>query len=277
MTGPAFRGGGSTLKRIATGEGQWIASLDTNNIPLYRYHYYLTDHPGNVRLVVDEKGTLIQKADYYPFGLAIPLSTGTTDSLRLANKYLYNGKELQPETGLLDYGDRQYGAAEGRWFSIDPHAENYYSVSMYNYVLNNPLLIIDPNGADTMLVHSETGKPIDDLMRKGGEDVIFTSGENGTWEGASQLFYSLNIVGKKGGTPSTENDPVLWRWKDSRGKYKYLSDQTNRFDAVAKYWVAYFDELPLKRIPLCVCLRIECFPVTLFHPQQTAWAAPQYF
>lgn len=137
---------GSTLKRIATGEGQWIASLDTNNMPLYRYHYYLTDHLGNVRLVVDEKGTLIQKADYYPFGLAIPLSTGTTDSLRLANKYLYNGKELQPETGLLDYGARMYDGAVGRFFTLDRFSEKYADVTGYHYGANNPILYIDVNG-----------------------------------------------------------------------------------------------------------------------------------
>lgn len=31
---------------------------------------------------------------------------------------------------------------------MDPHSENYFSWTPYNYVANNPLLLIDPNGMD---------------------------------------------------------------------------------------------------------------------------------
>jgi RHS repeat-associated protein len=103
---------------------------------------------GNVRAVIDEKGKTIQRTDYYPFGLAVPLTPSTSDSTRLANKYLYNGKELQPETGNLDYGWRQYGAAEARWFGIDAYADfnDQESLSPFHYVGNNPINNIDPDG-----------------------------------------------------------------------------------------------------------------------------------
>ncbi len=34
----------------------------------------------------------------------------------------------------------------GRWLSVDPLAHKYPSYSPYNYVLNNPLVLIDPDG-----------------------------------------------------------------------------------------------------------------------------------
>ena len=91
-------------------------------------------------------------ASAFRFGLQIPLLPTTSDSLRLVNKYLYNGKELQPQTGLLDYGARQYDAAVGRWFGVDPLAEKYYFISPYAYVANMSLRAVDSDGRKIIFV-----------------------------------------------------------------------------------------------------------------------------
>ncbi len=39
-----------------------------------------------------------------------------------------------------------YEPAVGRWFNMDPLAEEYYSFSPYNYVMCNPISNYDPNG-----------------------------------------------------------------------------------------------------------------------------------
>jgi len=63
-------------------------------------------------------------------------------------RYLYNGKELHEQLGLnwYDYGARWYDAAVGQWWQVDPLAEKYYSWSGYNYVMDSPLLLVDPDG-----------------------------------------------------------------------------------------------------------------------------------
>ena len=38
------------------------------------------------------------------------------------------------------------------WLSVDPLAEKYMGFSPYNYVANNPLINIDPNGREIWIV-----------------------------------------------------------------------------------------------------------------------------
>jgi len=52
-------------------------------------------------------------------------------------------KELKD---LYDYGARFYDPALGRWISVDPLSDEYYSWSPYNYTMDNPVKYIDPNG-----------------------------------------------------------------------------------------------------------------------------------
>ena len=107
--------------------------------------YFVKDHLGSVRVIVDQAGTVREQNDYYPFGERCPESTYAVSSV---NRYKFNGKEEQTvgDLGMLDYGARMYRTGIGRWFTQDPLAEKDYSVSPYAYCNNNPIRYMDPDG-----------------------------------------------------------------------------------------------------------------------------------
>lgn len=109
--------------------------------PDKEFYYYLKDHQGNVRVVADSNGKMVETNSYYPFGGMFTTSTSI-------QPYKYNGKELDRinELNLYDYGARYYDAAIGRWCMVDSLSEKYYSFNSYNYCGNNPVRYIDPDG-----------------------------------------------------------------------------------------------------------------------------------
>ena len=112
-----------------------------------KYHYYLKDHQGNNRVVINQSGTVEETNHYYPFG-GVFANTGNTQP------YKYNGKEFDGKKGvnLYDYGARHYDAALGRFTTNDRFAEKYHSLSPYQYGANNPVNTIDINGDSLLIV-----------------------------------------------------------------------------------------------------------------------------
>ena len=117
------------------------------------YHYYLQDHLGDNRVVVNANGTVEQVNHYYPFGGLFGENIGDDKQ-----PYKYNGKELDRMHGLdwYDYGARHYDAALARWMCMDPLTEKYYDVSPYAYCGNNPVNAIDPDGRKLALTSNIT-------------------------------------------------------------------------------------------------------------------------
>ena len=120
------------------------------------YHFYVQDHLGNNRLVVDEGGTIEQINHYYPFGGLM----GESKNISSNQRYKYNGKEFDRMHGLdwYDYGARFHDPATVRWFSVDPLAHKYYGTSPYVYCANNPIKYIDPDGKENLIFLTQNDK-----------------------------------------------------------------------------------------------------------------------
>ena len=155
--------------QVTTAADGAFEKLEINQIPItqagYMYIYVSNENAANVNVYFDDlkithtKSKIVQMDDYYPFGLSFN-SFKREDSK--ANDFLYNGKEMQDELdlGWLDYGARMYMADLGRWFNPDLLADKFTSMSPYNYVLNNPIVFVDPDGNDVRPTNAAAYKAI---------------------------------------------------------------------------------------------------------------------
>jgi len=123
--------------------------------------YYTNDANMNVTALVDVyDGAVVERYMYDAYGEVTVLhgvrdndgtdTSGSEWSVRAAaddfdNEILYCGYRYDPETGLYHVRNRFYHPNLGRWMQRD--SLGYIDgMSMYEYVLGNPLTFVDPSG-----------------------------------------------------------------------------------------------------------------------------------
>jgi RHS repeat-associated protein len=144
-----------------------------------KIYYYVNDHLGTPRKVVDETGSITWAADHTPFGQA----TGT-----LTNNFRFSGQYFDSETGLHYNYHRYYDPKIGRYFRPDPIGLEGMDPNLYGYVQNNPINHIDPEGLtglvgliEHVLQHLIIEKAADEYVEIRNErifdDVVSVRGE----------------------------------------------------------------------------------------------------
>ena len=142
----AANSGTSEVIRLEVSDGsltsseEIVLSLEESS----RWYYYLTDHLGSLRAMVDEEGAVVSYSDYYPFGLEMPGRSSLHEAAK--PKENYTGHELDEESGLVYAGARYYMPEIARWGVVDPMGDKFPGWSSYNYVLDNPIRLVDPGG-----------------------------------------------------------------------------------------------------------------------------------
>ncbi len=127
--------------------GRRIARIDR---PANSVEYYYSDHLGSTDVVTNATGGIVKESDYYPYGGEIPIITGDS------NRYKFNGKERDNESGLDNFGARYNASSLGRFMTPDwaarPTAVPYavfgdpQSLNLYGYVRNDPVSRADADG-----------------------------------------------------------------------------------------------------------------------------------
>lgn len=136
--------------------------------PAAEVRWLVCDHLGTPRMVVAKSGALsaVSRHDYLPFGEELAAGfAGRTNSQGYSqpdgSRQKFAGSERDEETGLDYMQARYYGAAAGRFASVDPvffqkeMMIDPQRFNLYAYVRNNPLRFVDPKGEAIELTGDE--------------------------------------------------------------------------------------------------------------------------
>jgi RHS repeat-associated protein len=186
--------------------------------------FYYGNHLSSTQMVTDMYGDIIQSVHYAPFGEVITEFTPYWHGGRIPD-YLFNGKELDEETGMYYYEARYYNPP--MFISRDPMFEKYPSVSPYAYTANNPLKFIDPSGMEAELgdYYGINGKWLGSDGKNDNKAYTATSrNSDGTFNNSNELPISNSEL----------LDRSTWVHGESGGSGEVITNRTqNAGDASA--------------------------------------------
>ena len=117
-------------------------------------YFYVRDHLGSSRLVLDVEGNIQSRFNFEPYGVELtPLGSNTSNE-----KYKFTGQERDYDTGMDYMHFRYYGSNIGRFMKPDKmggQAGDPQSWNKYSYCKNNSITCHDPDGLFGRKAHEE--------------------------------------------------------------------------------------------------------------------------
>lgn len=194
--------------------GRLVAEYnDSQQQPTGGTKYLTSDHLGSTRVVTAQNQGVAARYDYLPFGeeigagvgsRTVQMGYGASDTTRQK----FTSKERDTESGLDYFLARYYSGAQGRFISADPlitsgKPKDPQSWNRYSYTLNNPMVLIDPDGLEWR-TNDKTG-----VLKWFGKDAD----RSGTTE-YTQEYYSIEgqwVHLNKNGYTNNPNDSTFDR------------------------------------------------------------------
>lgn len=105
------------------------------------WYYVACDEIGTPRIVVDAGGSVVKVLEHDAFGVALTDSNPDFE-LRIG----FAGGIVDPSSGLIHFGRRDYDPQAGRWTTPDPAGFGGGDTNLYRYVWNDPVNFRDPAG-----------------------------------------------------------------------------------------------------------------------------------
>ncbi|HNT17208.1 MAG TPA: RHS repeat-associated core domain-containing protein [Acidobacteriota bacterium] len=180
--------GRNNCPKVGESECLTVSVLPQTGLNEGTVYFYVKDHLGNTRLVLDGEGNIQSRMSYEPYGVELyPLAANTMNE-----KYKFTNQERDYTTGLDYFHARYYGSAMGRFMRPDPvsgNPANPESWNLYSYVRSNPINRTDPTGLWGLSSTQETGK-------KGKIKVSYTVTKSKDGDDVASLVKQLGFKGK---------------------------------------------------------------------------------
>ncbi|SFW77666.1 RHS repeat-associated core domain-containing protein, partial [Sinomicrobium oceani] len=149
----------SQLKQVSHPEGYFEPKAGGG----YQYVYYLKDHQNNVRITFADDNNdgsvnsseIRKERNFYPFGLEHRGYNGQTYGVK-NNLKTFQDQEFTEDLGLNthEWKYRFSDPAIGRFWQVDPLAQEYAYQSPYNFSENRVIDGVELEGAERLSVHT---------------------------------------------------------------------------------------------------------------------------
>jgi len=149
-------------------------------------NYYLKDHLGSVRVVLNSTNTIVSAQDYDAWGY--PLENRTYNAS--AMKYDFTGKERDDETSYDYFGARYYDSRIARWGQVEPLLDKKVDFTPYGYSSDNPAVRIDIDGNNDYYYQSKDEYIFSPTASK--DDYFYVQSEKGNVEFQGERYFLAN-------------------------------------------------------------------------------------
>ncbi|MCA1843039.1 MAG: hypothetical protein LC792_07570, partial [Actinobacteria bacterium] len=160
-------------------------------------YYYLFDGLGSVVALTDSAGNVANRYSYDPYGNTVSASGSVFNVWGFAGGFIDHGDA----TGLVQFGQRYYDPAVGRWTQQDPVGPR----TNYLYAGDDPLNFVDPSGMNAVSdFFTKSGKCIaKELESPTSNDVVshVSEGVGGDALATGAAAFGYGAAGLAAGIP----------------------------------------------------------------------------
>lgn len=176
---------------------QTAAGYATPNGTIASYFYQVKDWLGSPHITMNAAGVVQNATDYYPYGKPMPGRSHYGTNYE-GYRYQFTGHERDGETNYQYHGARYYDEDLARYMSVDPLAMKFHAWSTYNYVMGNPIRLVDP-----------TGKGPTDWVKNAAGHIEYSSTATTNEQAVAEFGAGSSIVNPGYSYPTTKGRVVL--------------------------------------------------------------------